>query len=82
MHKLLIMDPLAGHQTVEFAPPNVRTKEARETRKRAKEVFDEVMQRPGWAIIAQAPAELEGKTLKKFDPRAQELIAVAPTIGG
>lgn len=83
MHKLLIMDARKGHVEVEFAPPEVRTEEAKESRRKAKAVFDEVMGRPGrWTVIAQKPAAVEGLKLTKFDASVEEAIAIAPIVGG
>lgn len=83
MHKLLILDAHKGHVEVEFAPPEVTTQEAEESRAKAKLVFDEVMARPGgWTVIAQKPASMEGQTLKKFDPNVEEAIGIAPVVGG
>lgn len=81
MHKLLVMDG-TGHREVLFAPPEVKTKEACETRLIARMVFDEVMGRPGWTVIAQAPAGVKGATLTRFDPTVEEAIAIAPFVGG
>lgn len=83
MHKLLIMDARAGHVEVLFEPPEVKTKEAEQSRKEAERVFNEVMTRPGgWTILAQSPPSVEGKKLKTFDPNVEEAIAIAPVVGG
>lgn len=83
MHKLLILDEVAGHVEIEFAPPEVTTKEAKETRKQAQRAFNEVLTRQGWIVLANvAPPELEGQTLKKFDARASELVAIPPQVAG
>lgn len=83
MHKLLIMDARNGHVEYAFAPPEVEGAEAEKTRKTAEEAFNEVMNRRGnWAVIAQAPAAVEGLRLTKFDPSVEEAIAIAPVVGG
>lgn len=83
MHKLLIMDEVAGHTEIEFAPPEVKTKEAKESRKIAERAFYDALTRKGWVVLANvAPPELEGQTLKKFDPRVTELVAIPPQVAG
>lgn len=81
MHKLLVMDSHEGHRTIEFAPPDVTTKDAVRSRKSAEKIFNEVMGR-GLTFVAQAPASVEGKTMKKFDPHVEEAIAITQVMGG
>lgn len=82
MNKLLIMDAQHGHLEVEFHPPEVKTKEAAVTRKRAEAIFNEIMSRRGWVVIAQLPAELEGVKMTKFDPSVEEAVAIGQVRGG
>lgn len=81
MGKLLIVDR-TGHVEIEFAPPEIKTKEALETRQKARRIFDEVMTRPGWAFIANAPKEREGERLTRFDPSVTEATGIGPIVGG
>lgn len=83
MHKLLVMGARSGHSTTPFAPPTDNTRKAQKSRKEAEKVFNSIMLRPGWTVIANvAPPELEGQTMTEFDARVEELVAIPPRVGG
>lgn len=81
MNKLKVMDPSKGHVVTEYAPPEVKTKEAEKTREEAEKIFNAVMER-GMTVFAFDGPQAEGTQIKKFDPAVKEMIAIPQIVGG